>query len=149
MFNRSWLHNSSKATNWYNHRCYDNITLTTLEGSEISRSESIPFTQSKNIAWTRKLVLEIASKVHYLVLFFLHSISFFLHLNSFYLMPCNRLVIVEWILKLKVRKLKVKIKSQKVLGPNSYIFKSYKGKFGRGTFFNITNLSCDTLNMLV
>ena len=149
MFNRSLLHNSSKATNWYNHRCYDNITLTTFEGSEISRSESIPFAQSKNIAWTRTLFLEIASKVHYLVLFFLHSISFFLHLNSFYLMRFNRLVIVEWILKLKVRKLKVKIKSQKVLGPNSYIFKSYKGKIGRGNFFNITNLSCDALNMLV
>ena len=46
------------------------ITLTTFEGSELSRSESIPFAQSKNVARTRKLVLEIASKVHYLVLFF-------------------------------------------------------------------------------
>ena len=90
MYSRSLLYNSSKATNWYNHPCYDNITLTAFEGSEISRSEAIPFAQFKNIAWTRNLVLEIASKVHYLVLFFLHSRSFFLHLNSFYLMPCNR-----------------------------------------------------------
>ena len=97
--NRSWLLNSSKATNWYNHPCYDNITLATFKRSEISRSESILFAQSKNIAWTRKLVLEIASKVHYLVLFFLlHSVSSFLHLNSFsyYLMSCNRVVSVEW-----------------------------------------------------
>ena len=89
-------YNSSKATNWYNHPCYDNITFTTFEGSEISRSEPIPFAQSKNIAWTRKLVLEIASKVHYLV-FFLHSRNFFLHLHSFYLIPCNRLINVDWI----------------------------------------------------
>ena len=96
MFSRSWLLNSGKATNWYNHPCCDNITLTTFEGSEISRSESIPFAQSKNVARTRKMVLEIASKVHELV-FFLHSISFFLHLNSFYLMLCNRLASVKWI----------------------------------------------------
>ena len=70
MCSRWWLLNSSKATNWYNHPCYDNFTLTTFEGCEISKSESIPFAQSKNVAWTRKLVLEIASKVHYLVLFF-------------------------------------------------------------------------------
>ena len=68
--NRSWLLNSSKATNWYNHPCYENITLTIFKGSEISRSESIPFAQSQNVAWTSKLVLEIASKVHYSVLFF-------------------------------------------------------------------------------
>ena len=95
MYSRSWLLNSSKATNWYNHPCYDNITLTTYEGSEISRSESIPFAQSKNLFSTRILVLEIASKLHYLVLFLLlHYVS----LNSFscYLMPCNRLVSVEW-----------------------------------------------------
>ena len=98
--NRSWLLNSSKATNWYNHPCYDNTTLTTFEGSEISWSESISFAQSKDITWTRKLVLEIASKVHYLVLFFLpHRVSFFLHINCFYcyLMSCNRLLSVEWI----------------------------------------------------
>ena len=83
MCSRWWLLNSSKATNWYNHPCYDNFTLTTFEGCEISKSESIPFAQSKNVAWTKKMVLEIASKVHYLVLFFLHSISFLLHLNSF------------------------------------------------------------------
>ena len=97
MYSRSWLLNSSKATNWYNHPYYDSITLTTFEWSEISRSESIPFAQSKNFARTRKLVLEIASKVHHLVLFFVRSISFFLHVTSFYLMPCNRLVSVEWI----------------------------------------------------
>ena len=104
MYSRSWLLTSSKVTNWYNHPCDDNITLTTFEGtlttfeaSEISRSESILFAHSKNVAWTRKLVLEIASKVHYLVLLFIHNISFFLHLNSFYLMPFNRLVSVKWI----------------------------------------------------
>ena len=37
---------------------------------QLSRSEFIPFAQSKNVAWTRNLDLEIASKVHYLVLFF-------------------------------------------------------------------------------
>ena len=97
---KPWLLNSSKATDWYYHPCDDNITLATFEGSQISWSKFIPFAQSKNVAWTRKLVLEIASKVQYLVLFFLlHIVSFFLHLNSFfyYLMPCNRLVSVEWI----------------------------------------------------
>ena len=87
MYSRLWLLNSSKATNWYNHPCYDNITLTTFEGSEISRAESLPFAQSKNVAWTRKLVLEIASKVHYLVLFFssqhkLFSLPEFFLLNA-------------------------------------------------------------------
>ena len=32
---------------------------------------------------------------------------------------------------------------------NSYICRSYKGKTSRGAFSNITNLICDTLNMLV
>ena len=98
--NRPWLLKSSKATNWYNNPCYGNITLTTFGGSEISRLKSIPFAQSKNVAWTRTLVLNIASKVHYLVLLFLlHSMSFFLHRDSFscYLMPCNRVLSVEWI----------------------------------------------------
>ena len=98
--NRSWLLNSSKATNWYNHLCYDNVTLTTFEGREITWSKSISFAQSKNVAWTRKFVSEIASIAHNLVLFFLlHNVSFFLNLNSFscYLMFYSGLVSVEWI----------------------------------------------------
>ena len=42
------------------------------------------------------MVSEIASKVHYLLLFFSQDKLFF-YLNSFYLMPCNRLVSVERI----------------------------------------------------
>ena len=98
--NRSSLLNSNKATNCYSHPCYNSITLTTFEESEISRSKPIPFAQSKNVAWTWKLVLEIASKVDDLMLFFLlHRVSFFLDLDSFYcyLMPCNRLANMEWI----------------------------------------------------
>ena len=98
--NRSWLPHSSKGTNWYNHLCYDNVTLTTFERSEKSRSKSISSAQSKNVAWTRKFVSEIASIVHNLVLFFLlHNASFFLNLNSFscYLISYGGLVSVEWI----------------------------------------------------
>ena len=83
--NRSWLLNSSKATNLYNHPCYNDITLTPFEEIEISRSKSNSSSSSiQKRCWIRKLVFDIVNKVHYLVLFFLlHRVCLFFILMPF------------------------------------------------------------------
>ena len=114
MKNRSWLLNSSKATNLYNHPGYINITLTPFEESEISSSKSNSSSSSiQKRCWTRKLVLEIANKVHYLVLFFSSQSMFFFHHEAFYcyLMPCNRLVNMEWVPSESLKKTVIEVET--------------------------------------